>query len=192
MVDLAYVCWAAFLAVWGLGALCNAVVAPKAVRTDLNIVGWWPRLLLGVAVLYLITRRGGLIGSYALPTYADPTLSVVGYVLLVTSTLFTLWARWTLGTMWTSVPTIKERHELRTHGPYRVTRHPIYSGILGMLVGTALITGSLVILAGVVAFIATVAARIRAEERLLRDTFGEEYERYSVSVSPLVPFVRWP
>ena len=46
--------------------------------------------------------------------------------ILVGSTVFTLWARWTLGKMWSSVPAVREKHELRTEGPYRVTRHPAY------------------------------------------------------------------
>ena len=57
----------------------------------------------------------------------------IGLVILLGSTVFTLWARFALGTMWTLDARLKEGHALRTDGPYRITRHPIYTGILGML-----------------------------------------------------------
>jgi protein-S-isoprenylcysteine O-methyltransferase Ste14 len=65
-------------------------------------------------------------------------LQVIGVILLIAATLFTLWSRLVLGTMWSSAAAVKSDHQLRTGGPYRVTRHPIYTGILGMLAGTTL------------------------------------------------------
>lgn len=192
MTAIVYVCWGAFMAAWGFGYVYNVFFAPRAVRRDLTLTGWWPRLILVVAILLLFTRRGSPIAVLAARPHEDPTVSAIGAVVLVVSTLFTLWARWTLGTMWTGAPTIKERHQLRTSGPYAVTRNPIYTGILGMFVGTALVEGSLVIFAGAVVFLLTIMGRIRSEEHLLRETFGAEYERYRASVAPLVPLVRWP
>ncbi|HEY0409015.1 MAG TPA: isoprenylcysteine carboxylmethyltransferase family protein [Candidatus Dormibacteraeota bacterium] len=76
---------------------------------------------------------------------------------------------------------------LRTDGPYRVTRHPIYTGMLGMLVGTALLGGvgrwAVVLAVGVV----YAAVKIRAEERLLGAEFPEDYPRYRERVPQLVP-----
>lgn len=65
----------------------------------------------------------------------------VGITLLVVCTAFTLWARAALGTMWTSSAVVKADPELRTDGPYGITRRPIYTGLLGMVAGTALIEG---------------------------------------------------
>jgi protein-S-isoprenylcysteine O-methyltransferase Ste14 len=65
-------------------------------------------------------------------------LQVIDVILLIAATLFTLWSRLVLGTMWPSAAAVKSDHQLRTDGPYRVTRHPIYTGILGMLAGTTL------------------------------------------------------
>ncbi|MGO9762784.1 MAG: methyltransferase family protein [Solirubrobacteraceae bacterium] len=64
-----------------------------------------------------------------------------GLVLLLICTAFALWARVTLGTMWSSTALVREHHRLRTSGPYAVTRHPIYTGLLGMMLGTALANG---------------------------------------------------
>src|SRR5437879_6597469 len=62
-------------------------------------------------------------------TFVTPWLQIVGAACLVIFTAFTLWARWCLGIMWSSLPVIKVDHQLRTEGPYRITRHPIYTGI---------------------------------------------------------------
>ena len=65
-----------------------------------------------------------------------------GLVLLVASTGFTIWARLSLGGMWSASPDVlRADHELRTDGPYAITRHPIYTGLFGMLLGTVLASG---------------------------------------------------
>jgi protein-S-isoprenylcysteine O-methyltransferase Ste14 len=109
--------------------------------------------------------------------------------ILVSSTLFTLWARWTLGKMWSSVPALREEHELHTDGPYRVTRHPIYTGILGMLFGSALVIGLGGVVVGLLVFGGVFLIRIRREEQLMLQTFGEQYVRYQRRVPRIVPFV---
>lgn len=66
---------------------------------------------------------------------------VLGLAVLVASTVLTLWARFSLGTMWSVAPRVQGDQRLRTHGPYAVPRHPIYTGVLGMLVGATLVSG---------------------------------------------------
>jgi protein-S-isoprenylcysteine O-methyltransferase Ste14 len=117
-------------------------------------------------------------------------VSVLGLVLLIGSTVFTLWARLTLGTMWSMDPVIKQDHEIRTEGPYGVTRHPIYTGILGMLLGTLLLAGvgrwAVLFPVGLV----LCEVKIRMEERLLSVTFPDDYPRYRRTVPQLVPGLR--
>ena len=64
-------------------------------------------------------------------------------MLLVVSTGFTIWARVRLGRMWSALAEQAQgtNHELRTDGPYAITRHPIYTGLLGMILGTVLLNG---------------------------------------------------
>jgi len=71
----------------------------------------------------------------AVPTHTWRSLELqspwgtsIGLVILLGSTVFTLWARFALGTMWTLDAVVKEGHALRTDGPYGITRHPIYTG----------------------------------------------------------------
>jgi protein-S-isoprenylcysteine O-methyltransferase Ste14 len=81
-------------------------------------------------------------------------------------------------------------HELRTDGPYAIVRHPIYTGVLGMLLGTTLLNGFgrwAVALAG---GLVLVWVKARAEERLLVEVFPREYERYRQRTPGLVPLLR--
>jgi protein-S-isoprenylcysteine O-methyltransferase Ste14 len=124
-------------------------------------------------------------------SFRNDMLADIGLVILVGSTLFTLWARWTLGKMWSSVPALREKHELHTDGPYRITRHPIYTGILGMLVGSALVVGSGGVVLALLLFGGVFLIRIPREEQLMQQTFGERYVRYQRRVPRLVPFVHF-
>ena len=117
-------------------------------------------------------------------------MTFLGLAVLLASTAFTLWARVALGTMWSMDAVVKEAHQLRTEGPYGITRHPIYAGMLGMLLGSLLLAGVgrtiLILLAGAVFF----EVKIREEERLMAATFPDEYVRYRQQVPQLIPGLR--
>jgi protein-S-isoprenylcysteine O-methyltransferase Ste14 len=89
--------------------------------------------------------------------------------------------------MWAAVAEIKEGHQLRTQGPYRITRHPIYTGLIGMLLGSLFIGGfGIWVLYFIVGLIAVIIKAI-SEERLLKETFGEQYTLYQQRVPRLIP-----
>jgi protein-S-isoprenylcysteine O-methyltransferase Ste14 len=120
----------------------------------------------------------------------DHSLWIVipGLVLLIASTFFTIWARVRLGRMWSASPdTLQQSHELRTDGPYAVTRHPIYTGLLGMLLGTVLLNGFGVSLVFLVIGAAVIATRIPIEERLMGKTFPDQYAMYRRRTPRIVP-----
>jgi protein-S-isoprenylcysteine O-methyltransferase Ste14 len=114
----------------------------------------------------------------------------IGLVILLGSTVFTLWARFALGTMWTLDAAVKEGHALRTDGPYGITRHPIYTGIMGMLLGALLLAGVgrwiLLLPIGLVVF----EVKLHVEEELMVATFPDEYPRYRQRVPQLIPGLR--
>ncbi len=72
-------------------------------------------------------------------------------------------------------------------GPYAVTRHPIYTGLLGMLLGTALLGGLGQWIVLVAAGLVVVELKIHMEEQLLLAIFPEDYPRYRRQVPQLVP-----
>lgn len=184
---LLIICWGAFLIVWGVGAIYNA---NKALATQKQSGGWLFSWGIGVilvwAILFLVPHA--VWKSFIFDIF---WLRILGLVLLLASTAFTLWARYTLGLMWTSAPIIKSEHVLHTDGPYRITRHPIYTGLLGMLIGSLLMTGGGAWIVGVVVALVFFEVKIALEERLLLSTFGEQYVQFKKRVPQLIPFTRW-
>jgi protein-S-isoprenylcysteine O-methyltransferase Ste14 len=114
-------------------------------------------------------------------------LQPIGLALLVVAALFTIWARLALGTSWSVGPRILGDRRLRTSGPYAVTRHPIYTGLMGMLIGSALISGVLASVLVVVGVAGIVELKIWREEALLERTFPDEYPSYRRQVPQLIP-----
>jgi protein-S-isoprenylcysteine O-methyltransferase Ste14 len=183
LTDVAvWVCWGLFLVVWAGGALYNARRAPHARRRSFGSSLW----LLAAIGAWLVVRR--VLGAEPLSWHSEPNaIRLLGAALLVLATGFTVWARVALGTMWSSSPVAKEGHVLRTHGPYAVTRHPIYTGILGMLLATAIALrfgAWLYVVALVIVFF---ELRIQAEEQLLKEAFPRAYEDYRRRVPQLIP-----
>ena len=181
-------CWGVTIAVWVAGALYNAARGPRE-ASGRHLVS---NLLTGLAaagVWWVISRL--VPGSdWHSVVVEQPWVRILGLAILLGSTAFTLWARVALGTMWSSSPTVKIEHQLRTDGPYAVTRHPIYTGLLGMMLGTVLLVGLghwLVLLPVTLLFF---EIRIHLEEGLMLTTFPEAYARYRRRVPRLVPRLR--
>ncbi len=103
--------------------------------------------------------------------------------------LFGIWARRTIGGNWSSVVTLKQDHELVTNGPYRYVRHPIYTAILTMFLGTAVATGQLGGFLGLALCSLSMWIKLRQEEKLMMRHFPQQYPAYRARVKALVPFV---
>jgi protein-S-isoprenylcysteine O-methyltransferase Ste14 len=178
-------CWGLFALVWLAGALYGARRRSVVRRAP------GPRLLaLVVVVTVWLLFRLVPDRDWRWATVSWPPLRTVGAAVLLGSTAFALWARVVLGVWWSSTAVVKQGHQLRTNGPYAITRHPIYTGILGMLLGTTLLEGiggwGVIFLLA----LAVVEGRIVTEERLLTETFGAEYRRYRAEVPRLIPGLR--
>jgi protein-S-isoprenylcysteine O-methyltransferase Ste14 len=174
-------CWGLFVVVWVAGAVYNARHGPAvAKRPGLSST------IFGALIATSIVVRALPASTWSSVTTGGP-VRVGGALILVAGTGFTVWARTVLGTMWSSTPVAKDDHELRRTGPYAITRHPIYTGILTMVGGTALANG---LGAWILVFVACVVAvefKLRAEERLMLEVFGADYDRYRREVPQLVP-----
>jgi protein-S-isoprenylcysteine O-methyltransferase Ste14 len=178
-VELVFVVgWAAFVLYWLVAALSMKRGRVPWSR-ELRI-----RALIAVAVILLI--RLGAFRGHGLNT--EPWRAAIGLVLFALGLGFAIWARMHIGRNWGTPMTQKDEPELVTSGPYRLVRHPIYSGFLVAGVGTAVALSWLwltaVALAGIYfLYSATV------EERYLTERFPDNYPAYKRSTKMLVPFI---
>jgi protein-S-isoprenylcysteine O-methyltransferase len=93
-----------------------------------------------------------------------------------------------LGKQWAVAARLVEDHKLVTDGPYAYVRNPIYTGMLGMLIATGLAMEHwIALIIAIVIFMAGLVIRVRTEEKLLRNAFGEEFESYAKRVSAVLP-----
>lgn len=144
-------------------------------------------VLLGAPLPNLLRLERGWLGMRFIPDFAPVLLA--GFVLTLAGALFAAWARLTLGANWSGRPSVKAGHELIVAGPYALARHPIYTGLLLALLGTALAIGEWRALLGFLLIFVYFAAKISREERLMMQTFPDAYPRYCQRVKALIPGV---
>jgi protein-S-isoprenylcysteine O-methyltransferase Ste14 len=110
----------------------------------------------------------------------------LGAAVTIAGLLFAVWAREHLGRNWSRSVTIKQGHELITTGPYAVVRHPIYTGVLTGLLGTAIALSQVRGFIVFVLFFLAFWIKLRMEEQWMRSQFGEAYATYAHQTAALV------
>ncbi len=183
--DIVRGCWIVFVATWLLAAVSTKRTAYRESRSQR--LKYW--LLLVAAYLLLIRGRrlpyplNLQIVSSAAPIQWTAAILCIGGLLLA------LWARFVLGRNWSSTVTLKEGHELVEQGPYRVVRHPIYTGMLAMFLATALVQGHLAGFVGVLLALVSFWIKLAYEEKLMLQQFPERYAMYRRRTKRIIPFV---
>ena len=177
-------CWLTFFVYWIVAALFTKRTAHRSAHW----AGWCLSLLLAASV---VLRRSGVpSGGNAVLWHTTPALAAVADAVTCTGLVIALWARTVLGRNWSAFVVFKERHELIERGPYRVVRHPIYTGVLLMLLGTATLWGRLAGLILIGGAFAGLSLKAWHEERLLTKHFPAAYVTYRARVrAALIPFV---
>ncbi|HEU4642541.1 MAG TPA: isoprenylcysteine carboxylmethyltransferase family protein [Gemmatimonadaceae bacterium] len=115
-------------------------------------------------------------------------LAMLGVALTAAGLGFATWARRHLGRNWSAAVTVKNEHTLITTGPYRWVRHPIYSGLLLALVGSAVAIGEWRAVLAVALALAGIVRKVVLEDSRLRETFPQ-FDQYRRDTAALVPFV---
>ena len=113
----------------------------------------------------------------------------LGAAVTIAGLLFAVWARVHLGRNWSRSVTIKQDHELITTGPYASVRHPIYTGLLIGLLGTAIALSQVRGFIMLVLFFIAFWIKLRMEEQWMRSQFGEKYAAYVHHTAALVPYL---
>jgi protein-S-isoprenylcysteine O-methyltransferase Ste14 len=139
----------------------------------------------------------GLLLAWA-PAYADrrgiwtidgETMRWIGLVLYTVGGVFRLWPVFVLGNRFSGLVAIQPGHRLVTTGIYRIIRHPSYLGLILNSLGWALTFRSGIGVVLTALMLIPLVGRIRAEERMLRSQFGEEYAAFCTHTSRLIPGV---
>ena len=178
--------WIAWLVYW-----CVAAFGAKATRRKESIASRASHLLplcIGIALL----TSSHLAGAWLTMRFLPRALAWfwLGFLLVALGLVLAVIARGWLGGNWSSTVTLKQDHELIRSGPYRFVRHPIYSGLLIALLGTAIAIGEWRGLLALALMTAAFLRKIAVEERFLTEQFGEAYGRYREQVPALLPVWR--
>ena len=175
--------WIVLTVVWAIGAL----QASPSVRRQSAGSRVAYTLLLIIASLLMWRRPFGLAGARFVPR--TELVGWIGVGVATAGIAVAIAARVFLGRNWSGTVTVKKDHELIRRGPYAVVRHPIYSGILLGLMGTAIVVGEARELAGVALFAVAFRMKSLTEEQFMEEEFGGEYREYKQRVRALIPLI---
>jgi len=181
--------WAAFILCWLVLAQFNKKASRRPWRAALGL-----RLVVLAGVLVVIVlRRHGMAGLFTAIGHAQ-TLHVgtagqwLGVGLCLAGFAFAFWARVHIGRNWGMPMSLRQGHELVTSGPYAYVRHPIYSGLMLAMIGSALAVGVLWLLLFVLYFTYFIVSA-RSEEKTMLAQFPKSYPAYRRRTKMLIPFV---
>jgi protein-S-isoprenylcysteine O-methyltransferase Ste14 len=177
------IAWIVFLLYWLFSALKLKAVKRREPHGERAVY-----LLFTVAVYFLMFNDRlsfGWLGTRFVPDTVR--IGVTGVAMSAAGIVFAIWARWHLGQNWSAAVTLKEGHELIRSGPYGRIRHPIYTGMLLALAGTALAAGEYRSLVGLGIAIVCFTAKARKEERYLVTEFGEKFKEHIRQTGMFLP-----
>jgi protein-S-isoprenylcysteine O-methyltransferase Ste14 len=145
-------------------------------------------ILQGIALGLVWLRRPPLTPILPLGVWFEIFAAVLAILLVIASLWLMSAAVCALGKQWSMQARVLEDHALIRHGPYRIVRHPIYTGMLGMLMAAGLTwTHWIGFVMSVLFFSVGTIIRVRSEEKLLREQFGTAFDDYKRKVPAVIP-----
>jgi protein-S-isoprenylcysteine O-methyltransferase Ste14 len=183
--------WDGWIVSWVIAALWSA----RSVAGPIVLSEIWRDLLAfgGGAIILLFAApqsAPGIKGLALAPLWRTPSTGAWAVVAITTLALaFCWWARLHLGRLWSGYAAVKAGHHVVDTGPYRLVRHPIYTGLLVGWMAMGLLKGTALALIGMLLMIVGFWLKARFEERFLRQQLGAEaYDAYSRRTPMLIPF----
>ena len=177
--------WGIFFVVWLLAAVFTkrTVYHESAARRLRYIIP----ILLGCYLVFRGYRLRPPFNTYLIPQ--TDAILVAAAILCLCGLGFCLWARAVLGRNWSGTVTLKEDHELIVRGPYRLVRHPIYTGLLAMLMATWMEQAHIAGMLGLIFVFVSFWIKLNYEEDVMRNQFPKQYADYQERVKRIIPFV---
>lgn len=177
----AFVLWIIFSLYWSIEARNSA----KSQESESKWSTALHQIVLNVALILLFWPAPYLRGWFLPQRWHFMVL--VGVAIQIAFFALAISARRHLGKNWSAEVRIGEGHELVRSGPYSVVRHPIYTAMLGMFVGTAIASSQWHALVGIALLFVAYLRKTRLEENILRQTFGAKFDEYRGQTWSLVP-----
>jgi protein-S-isoprenylcysteine O-methyltransferase Ste14 len=184
-VGIIRVCWIIFIAVWLVAAASTKRTIYR--ESSGERARYWVLLVIAYVLVFRSNTFPWPLNWLAIPHTTSSAWT--GAFLCVSGLVFAVWARLILGRNWSGVVTLKEGHELIERGPYRIVRHPIYTGMLAMFAGTAIAIGYFGGFLGLLSLFLSFWLKLKREERLMLKHFPEEYAAYQRRVKRIIPFL---
>jgi protein-S-isoprenylcysteine O-methyltransferase Ste14 len=175
--------WMIFAVYWLISALKRK--RTKSRESALQRLSY----VLPLVLMWMLLFRGSSQFPWLNTRFAPDTFTVawIGTALTAAGIAIACWARYHLGENWSGTVTLKENHELIRTGPYRNIRHPIYTGILLALLGTAIAVGEVRALIAVVIAYASFYTKARREESFLAREFGANFTEHQRHTGMFLP-----
>lgn len=176
-------CWIAWVIYWVIMAFTTKRTIERG-----GLIGY--RLVVGMLIAGMAAAARLLhVSSHSQLWQTTLALGVATDCIFVAGVAGTVWARITLGRNWSAEVTFKQDHELIESGPYALARHPIYTGLIIMGLGTAINYGRPIGFAVLVAGCGGLWWKARQEERIMSRHFPDAYADYKTRVHAIIPFV---
>ena len=180
---LSGILWIGFVLYWSAAARGSSAPTLSSESVKSRQV----HVLLMYGALALAFVRVPLLNGRWLPK--TTAVIAAGFAVQLGSFALAAWARHHLGRNWSGEIATKAEHRLVRSGPYRLVRHPIYSAMLGMFLGTALISGTYHALLALGVISVAYVRKIRLEERRLGEVFGSDYAAYRREARAVIPWI---
>jgi protein-S-isoprenylcysteine O-methyltransferase Ste14 len=179
--------WLVLILLWIISSL-NAKKTTQRESFFLRFILYWLPLILEIYLLGPEERPGNsLIRGYFIPHINQ--VGLAGLIVFYVGLIVAFWSRILLGKNWSVSVQRKEQHELIKKGPYSLVRHPIYTGLLLMFLGNAIIESTWRGLIGFLILFASFWFKLKKEEKWLTGIFGNDYSEYMTGTKALIPFI---
>jgi protein-S-isoprenylcysteine O-methyltransferase Ste14 len=181
-------CWLIFLGYW----IINWKSVKPAKEVAWRAPGFRWTLLWIIVLIILLTHflfPGNKIHFFSSIVAPSPIFQIIGIVLTVLGVVIAIVARNTLSDNWSSDIELKKNHELITKGIYQYARHPIYTGLTFMGLGSVIGLQTLYVTFFFIAMEIFLIFKMKKEEKLLLKHFPKEYPAYMKKSKALIPFI---
>jgi protein-S-isoprenylcysteine O-methyltransferase Ste14 len=176
--------WVVFLFYWGITAIITKPTSGKR--------NWGAIILMVIAAvgLFLLLRHTSIPKNINNPLWQRKLpLSILAVALVLIGLFILIWARSTLGENWNANVETKEWQALVQKGPYAKVRHPMYTGLMTMVLGSALSYGRLLGVVILVIFIVGFYLKALQEESILTKRYGSAYKEYKAKTKAFIPYI---